>query len=266
MSIEPTTPKQYHYLVVEDVEDVVARLVHQMQHYAHWQCAGTTGIVRQAIKLIDAAEPHLIFCDWDLIGGSGFEVLKHIRSKTGYHPYIVFNTGFQTDHPEIAEELINTYKVDAFINKPYWKKLMEQLPTILEKAHQKVLQQAQVNNDVWLRTAQGEKIKIDPLHITAVLQHPNVPRYKCVYLNGQAEPIIAVLTWPAVTTLLQDHAHDHFAINRRYAIICRAYLQRYQSHHVWVGNPPLRLEVVRENAKAFEEWVGSAASLRRLKS
>lgn len=255
MSIEPTPALPYRYVVVEDIDDVAARLVHQMNAFAEWQCAGTAGSVRKASQLIETARPQLIFCDWDLIGGSGFEVLRHIGLLKGYRPFVVFNTGFQSDHPEIAEELINTYKVDAFINKPYWQKLLEQLPIIIEHALLKAQQPGEVTGQAWLRTASGEIIKVNTALITAVVQCPKDPRQKLVYMYEQSTPWEVVLTWKAAEDLIKMNSSDYFAIHKRSAIISRHYIQRYKVPHVWVGKPPLRLEVVRDNIKAFETWM-----------
>ena len=46
-----------------------------------------------------------------------------------------------------------------------------------------------------------------------------------------------------------------FAVNRRYAIINKAHVQRFQTPYVWVGNPLLKLEVVKENIREFEKWM-----------
>ena len=107
------------YYIVEDVCYAAERLQREMRQYSKWNFAGSAMGVKQAIKDITEYKPQLIFLDWDLVGGSGFEVLQRIQDIRGYHPFIIFNTAFQSDHPEIAEELVNTYKPDAFINKPY---------------------------------------------------------------------------------------------------------------------------------------------------
>ena len=44
-----------------------------------------------------------------------------------------------------------------------------------------------------------------------------------------------------------------FAVNRRYAIINKAHVQRFQTPYKWVGNPLLKLEVVKENIREFEK-------------
>jgi len=126
------------YCIIEDIPDVRERLRKEMNSWPEWNCVGSADSVRMAKKIIDEIRPNLIFCDWDIVGGSGFEVLQHIQQIKDYAPFIIFNTGFQADHPEIAEELINTYKVDAFINKPFWQKLLEQLPVLLQQATDKI--------------------------------------------------------------------------------------------------------------------------------
>ena len=242
------------YLVVEDIPDVADRLVHEMKRYPEWENAGTAQSVRQAKQLIDAHRPTLLFCDWDLVGGSGFEVLQHIGLLQPYEPFVVFNTGFQSDHPEIAEELINTYKVDAFINKPYWQKLVEQLPVLLQKAMLKSTQ-TQAGQLIWLRKVDNQRHRVDGKLITAIVQCPENPRNKLVYLLGQPVPLACTLTWRDAADLLERSGESCFAINRRYALISKLHVQRYQPPYVWVGHPPLKLEVVKENLRDFEKWM-----------
>jgi len=242
------------YLVVEDIPDVADRLVHEMKRYPEWVHAGTAQSVRQAKNLIDAEKPHLMFCDWDLVGGSGFEVLEHIGLLQPYEPFVVFNTGFQSDHPEIAEELINTYRVDAFINKPYWQKLLQQLPELLLKARLKA-EKAQPSHDIWLRSTNQQRHRVDAKMITSIVQCPENPRNKLVYLLGQATPVACTLTWRDAADLLERSGAPGFAINRRFALISKLHIHRFQAPYVWVGKPPLKLEVVKENLKDFEKWM-----------
>jgi CheY-like chemotaxis protein len=204
--------------------------------------------------MIEENRPHLIFCDWDLVGGSGFEVLQHIQQIKDYTPFIIFNTGFQADHPEIAEELINTYKVDAFINKPYWQKLLEQLPTLLQQATDKINRPSE-QKLWWLRLANGERQRINLEAIIAIVQCPENPRNKLVYLHQKPEPHACTLTWQEAADYFERAGQKAFGINKRYAIIGKKFIQRYQTPYVWVGNPALKLEVVKENIKAFEQWM-----------
>jgi two-component system, LytTR family, response regulator len=252
MTSEPLSTKTY--CIIEDIPDVRDRLQKEMNAWPDWHCVGSSDSVRMAKKIIEENRPHLIFCDWDLVGGSGFEVLQHLQQMKDYAPFIVFNTGFQADHPEIAEELINTYKVDAFINKPYWQKLLEQLPILLQQATDKI--NRPVNQKLWwLRLTNGERQRINLDAMVAIVQCPENPRNKLVYLHQKPEPLACTLTWQEAAEYFERGGQDAFGINRRYAMVAKQYIQRYQAPYVWVGNPPLKLEVVKENIKAFEQWM-----------
>ncbi|HSK12064.1 MAG TPA: response regulator, partial [Phnomibacter sp.] len=242
------------YVIVEDITDVARRLQHEMEAYAQWAYSGHAQSVRDAKMIIEQKRPQLIFCDWDLVGGSGFEVLQFIQQQPGYQPFIIFNTGFQSDHPEIAEELINTYKPDAFINKPYWQKLLEHLPSLLTRAQLKA-SSLQVIPFVWLKAENGQRHRIDAKSITSILQCPQNPRNKLVYLWGQPQPIACTLTWKEAVELMEQSGDAIFAVNRRYAIINKAHVHRFQNPYVWVGNPQIKLEVVKENVREFEKWI-----------
>ncbi len=242
------------YCIIEDIPDVRDRLRREMDTYPDWDCAGMAESVRQAKALLEAQRPMLIFCDWDLVGGSGFEVLQHLQQMQDYQPFIIFNTGFQSDHPEIAEDLINTYKVDAFINKPYWQKLLAQLPSLLSRAEMKVAS-IQDTPLIWLKSDNGQRHRIDAKSITSIVQCPENPRNKLVYLWGHTNPIATTLTWKEASELMEQSGEPAFAINRRYAIINKKHVQRFQAPYVWVGNPLLKLEVVKENIRDFEKWM-----------
>lgn len=252
MTPEPDAKKTY--CIIEDIPDVRDRIQKEMNAYTDWQCVGKADAVRVAKKLIAENKPMLIFCDWDLVGGSGFEVLQHIQQIKEYKPFIIFNTGFQADHPEIAEELINTYKVDAFINKPYWQKLLQQLPALLQSAAEK-------NNNAadqklwWLKLANGERQRVNLDTIVAIVQCPENPRNKLVYLHQKTAPLACTLTWQDAVEYFERSGQQAFGVNKRYAMIGKKYIHRYQVPYVWVGNPPIKLEVVKENIKAFEQWL-----------
>lgn len=255
MTPDKTLPQQdMLYIIVEDIPDVARRLQHEMKNYQPWIFGGHAQSVREAKKLVDENKPHLIFCDWDLVGGSGFEVLQYVQQIPNYEPFVIFNTGFQSDHPEISEELINTYKPDAFINKPYWQKLLAQLPGLLSRAELKASSQ-QVVQLVWLKADNGQRCRVDAKSITSIVQCPENPRNKLMYLWAQAQPIACSLTWKEATELMEQCGNPIFAVNRRYALINKTHVQRFQAPYVWVGNPQLKLEVVKENIRDFEKWM-----------
>ena len=245
----------YTYYIVEDITDAATRLQHEMDQYKEWQFAGHAKAVKQARQDIAEKRPHLIFCDWDIIGGSGFEVLQHIGTLQGYHPFIIFNTGFQSDHPEIAEELINNYKPDAYINKPYWQKLREQLEGLLQKAILKSQQSTTPATALWLSDENGRKVPIDPQQITCILQSANNPRNKTIHTITQQKGIDILLTWKEVKALLVDNNIDHFITNKRYSVVVKKFIESYFSPIVYLKPNSFKIEIVADYIKAFEEWL-----------
>lgn len=250
--------KTYHYYIAEDIPDVTQRLMHEMNAYPDWGCAGTARGVKQAVVEISEQLPQLIFCDWDLVGGSGFEILRHVHSIQGYDPFVIFNTGFQSDHPEIAEELVNTYRPDTFIGKPYWQKLKEQLPMFTAKAIEKYnSNKPGISNIVWITEKNGGKQSIDTSNIVCVLQSPENPRDKVFQLIHGKQITAGNCTWQRITNILSERQIDHFTINKRYAVIVRKFVERYQRPHVYMHHLPHKIEVVQEYVKTFEKWLES---------
>jgi two-component system, LytTR family, response regulator len=244
------------FAIVEDIEDVATRLTHEMSSYTTWQHCGNAKSVREAKELIANKRPALVFCDWDLVGGSGFEVLQHISSIAQYKPYIVFNTGFQSDHPEIAEELINTYRPDVFINKPYWKKLTEQLPRIVKDAEAKQTTGInQPNADCWITTVDGQSIRITGSQIICIVQSPSNPRQKLVYTPTYRDGLITSITWPEALQLLAEQYIDYFISNRRHSIINRSFILSTEKQFVHLRHLPFKIEIVKEHVKSFYDWL-----------
>ncbi len=246
---------QLKFLIVEDIPDVATRLEYEMKRFAGWNYIGNAKSVREAKWLIEQQQPHLLFCDWDLIGGSGFEVLQYVQTISNYQPFVVFNTGFQSDHPEIAEELINTYRPDVFINKPYWKKLQEQLPDIVVAAQQKIVRKESVISDCWITSAEGKQLKVAAKNIICIVQAVDHPRQKIIHTTQHKNGIPCLLTWQEATSLLQAHQIDFFVVNKRQAIVCKTHISGTDRQYVHLNGLPFKVEIVKELQKEFMQWL-----------
>lgn len=244
------------YAIVEDIPDVADRLRLEMEQYTGWVCVGNASSVRQARQLLDAHRPALLFCDWDLVGGSGFEVLQHVSAMSDYHPYVVFNTGFQADHPEIAEALVNIYRPDTFINKPYWKKLKEQLEQILVAAREKHAKGNVVADSTWIIAADGRRIQLNRSSIICIVQDTVNPRHKRIYTPRYSDGLACQLTWPEAEDILSQGSIDYFVTNKRLAIICRQYLLQVDGCFAYLQHVPFKVEVVKEYLRPFYAWAG----------
>lgn len=255
MKLDEAHTSKLTYYIVEDITDAAIRLQHEMQQFADWQFAGHAKAVKQAKHDIGEKKPQLIFCDWDIIGGSGFEVLQFIKSIIHYHPFIIFNTGFQSDHPDIAEELINTYKPDAFINKPYWQKLKEQLETLLNRAKIKSIEQNKEQNSIWINDERGRKIPICPQHIICILQSEINPRSKIFYTLLFQKGIELIITWKEINLILSEHHINFFITNKRSSVVIKNSIESYYSPFVYLKQLSIKVEIVTEYIKDFEMWL-----------
>jgi len=101
----------------------------------------------------------------------------------------------------------------------------------------------------------GERQRVNLDTIVAIVQCPENPRNKLVYLHQKSAPLACTLTWQEAASYFERGGQQAFGINKRYALIGKKFIHRYQVPYVWVGNPPLKLEVVKENIKAFEQWL-----------
>jgi two-component system, LytTR family, response regulator len=243
------------FLIIEDIPDVATRLEHEMKKYTEWKYVGNAKSVREAKWLIEQEQPQLLFCDWDLIGGSGFEVLQYVQTLSNYQPFVVFNTGFQSDHPEIAEELINTYRPDVFINKPYWKKLQEQIPAIVVAAQQKSASINEPPSNCWIQNTEGKQLKINAPDIICIIQSPAHPRQKVIHTTLHKSGIHCYLTWPEVIALLKQNQIHHFVVNKRQAIVCKQHIVGTDRQYVHLHGLPFKIEVVKDLQKDFLQWL-----------
>ena len=182
-------PDKYTYLIIENAIDVCDGIERRMEPYMNWQSGGSCGGVKEAIQLISKIQPQLIFLDWGLNGGSAFEVLQHVQNMNAYNPYILFNTGFQKDNPEIPQEIINNYKVDKYIVKPFWENLRNNLSVYLKEAEDKVTNNQEKEKAIWLEDDNGIKVSIYLDKLICICQHPLHARSRIFYLANHINEI-----------------------------------------------------------------------------
>lgn len=116
-----------NYLVAEDSIIAFEGIEERMEPFRQWRSCGFAPHIDTVKDCINEFRPALIFLDWSLQGGNAFDVLQHISVICGYTPYIIFNTGYQNEQPDIPQELFNKYTVDKYLLKPIWKQLRENL-------------------------------------------------------------------------------------------------------------------------------------------
>jgi hypothetical protein len=115
--------------------------------------------------------------------------------------------------------------------------------------------QRQTGYVVWLTLANGTRCKANLNDLVCVIQSADNPRNKLLYLAGEAHPAEINATWKEASDMLQQAGIDHFAVNKRYALVSRKFIHSYRPPFVHTNGCPLKIEVVSEQAKAFEQWL-----------
>jgi CheY-like chemotaxis protein len=249
------TSEQFTFLVVENAIDVCEGLERRMQAFEKWKSLGYCLGVKEAGEKILSQKPDLIFLDWSLNGGSAFEILQEIQNLSEYNPYIIFNTGFQSDHPEIPQEIINSYKVDKYLVKPFWENLRNHLSSYLKEAEDKSRNQLPKLKLLWIEDVHGEKIPLPVNRIICVIQHQENPRWKDFYIAGKQKEITLHISWENCYDILNDAQINYFVTKRRGHLVVKKYIECLEKPFVRVQELPFKVEVVKERIKKFREWL-----------
>jgi len=248
-------PETLTYLVIENAVDVCEGIERRMNAFKHWQSLGYCTGVKEAIEKVESTKPHLIYLDWGLNGGSAFEVLQRIQNLPDYNPYILFNTGFQKDNPEIPQEIINRYKVDKYLVKPLWENLRNNLSMYLSEAENKVGKSAEKSKIVWIEDEQGAKVSVALDTLICICQHPVLPRSRVFYFANAVKEITVSLQWQKCYELLDENAIDYFITKSRSHIIAKRFIEKFEKPFVRLRHFPAKVEVVKENLREFENWL-----------
>lgn len=244
------------YLVVENAPDVCEGIIRRMELYTNWQSIGYCVGVKETIIKIKNEKPQLIFLDWGLNGGSAYEVLQTIQNLTEYNPYIIFNTGFQKDNPEIPQEILNNYKVDKYLVKPLWENLRNNLSTYVQEAEEKNNNQNNKSKTIWIQDDNGHKILLDLNKITCIVQHPTEQRCRNIFLISRESEITIPLQWQKIYEMLKVNEIDFFITKHRYHLVTKKFVEKFEKPFVRLkGMTAFKIDVVKENCKDFEEWL-----------
>lgn len=247
-------PKYFTFLVVENAVDVCEGIERRMRQFEKWRSIGYCTGVKDATEKIKQAKPELIFLDWSLNGGSAYEILQEIQNFGSYNPYIIFNTGFQSDNPEIPQEIINRYKVDKYLVKPFWETLRNNITTFLKEAELKAKQSRPKSRAIWIDNEKGVKIQLPIDNIICIVQHPERPRSRNFYIEGELTPITINLTWEKCYELLDSYDINYFISKSRNHLIVKDYVEKYERPFVWLKEIPFKIEIVKEKLHEFIEW------------
>lgn len=247
---------KFTYLVIENAPDVCEGIIRRMNKFENWQTLGYCVCVKEAVEKIVAAKPNLLYLDWSLNGGSAFEILQQIQNLPAYNPYIIFNTGFQKDNPEIPQEIINKYKVDKYLVKPLWENLRINLPQYLQEAEEKIAQAENKRSLLWIDDIRKNKVQIDLHKIICICQHPSLPRCRNIFLVSKGEAIAVPLQWQKIYDLLHENNIDFFITKSRAHLVVKNYIEKFEKPFVRLkGLTAFKVDIVKENIKDFETWL-----------
>jgi len=243
------------FLVVENAPDVCDGIIRRMAPHAQWQSLGYSVSVKDALSKIFEHRPSLLFLDWGLSGGSAFEIMQNIQNMDNYNPYIIFNTGFQKDNPEIPQEIINHYQVDKYLIKPIWETLNQHLSQYLLEAEEKAALQQNDTKKFWLDESSGKKILVDLDKLICICQHPTEARQRIFFFQNDHKEINVALQWQKCYELLNRFAIDYFVTKTRGHLICKKFIEIYDRPFVRLKQFPAKIEVVKESLKQFDNWL-----------
>lgn len=104
---------KYNYVIIEDNKSSLESLQLFMQDYLDYNFKGAAHDVAKGISLILNEKPQLLFLDVEIINGTGFDVLKEIRSLSPTLPFVIMTTDFD----KYAKPAVNN-DVLYFLDKP----------------------------------------------------------------------------------------------------------------------------------------------------
>jgi two-component system, LytTR family, response regulator len=242
------------YLVVENAPDVCEGIIRRMGTYTNWHSIGYCVGIKEAVEKIEIEKPNLVYLDWSLNGGSAYEVLQAMQNLPQYNPYIIFNTGFQKDNPEIPQEIINNYKVDKYLVKPLWENLRNNLASYLQEAEEKIIKQKDKSKTIWIVDDNGYKILLDLHKIICIVQHPTEQRSRNIFLTDKE--ITIPLQWQKIYDFLKANEVDFFVTKYRSHIVMKKFIEKFEKPFVRLkGLSAFKIDVVKESCKDFEEWL-----------
>lgn len=246
---------KFKFLVIENAIDVCEGIERRMRQFDKWEPIGYCTGVKDAISKIKLDKPELVFLDWSLNGGSAYEILQEIQNFGTYNPYIIFNTGFQSDNPEIPQEIINRYKVDKYLVKPFWETLRQNIATYLSEAEIKAKQSCSKSRTIWIDNERGVKTQLPLDKIKCIIQHPERPRSRNFYIEGELTAITIPLTWEKCYELLELYGIKFFISKSRNHLVVKTFVEKFERPFVWLRGVPFKIEIVKEKNHEFIAWL-----------
>lgn len=238
------------YVIVEDAMDVCHGLKERMNIFENWTCLGIAHAITHARSLLEINRPHLIFMDWDIQGGSTYELLDWIQQQPDYQPYIIFFTAFQADEPSIPVEVHNSYRVDKYLIKPFWSQLSSQLKDFVHQAALK----ANSNPFYTFRTEDKQQIRVDLNDIVYVAVFESDKRTKSLFLKTK-QTLIVRMKLDDIEGILNRAGILTLRPNRKFSIINPRYISSYKRPVISLLHTQHTLEVSNDLLAEFEIYI-----------
>lgn len=237
------------YLIIEDAMDVCEGILERMKQYPQWECIGICHDIINAQFVLSKNRPELIFMDWDIRGGSTFELLNWIQVTENYSPYIIYFTGFQSDEPGIPVEIHNKYNVDKYLVKPIWNELSDCLNRFVEQAEQKATRK----NGYSFRTEHHGYVQIPLDDIVYIAVFDPEKRTKSIYLKSRQSYLIR-MTFEELEEILVAAGIPCIRPNRKFSMVNPKYIKAYQRPEIFLHHTNHTLTVSSDNLSDFENY------------
>lgn len=237
------------YLIIEDALNVCEGILERMKDYPLWECVGVCQDIVTAHSALRINLPALIFMDWDIRGGSTFELLNWIQNTEGYSPYVIYFTGFQSDEPSIPVDIHNKYHVDKYLIKPIWNELSLELDKYVDQAEQKAKRKTWYS----FRTENQGYVQIPLNDIVYVAVFDPEKRTKSIYLKSRQSYLVR-MTFDELEEIFLDAGIPCIRPNRKFSIVNPKYIKAYQRPEIFLHHTNHTLTVSSDNLSDFENY------------
>ncbi|HRC09348.1 MAG TPA: hypothetical protein PLI67_01895 [Niabella sp.] len=210
-------------------------------------------VKESTILIIQQKRPPLIFLDWALKGGSAYDVLRSITNIIDYNPYIIFNTGYQSDNPEIPQEIINNFSIDKYLVKPLWECLRLHLGGYLEEAKLRSTRSLK-ETIIWFTDISRKSHRVTLESIVCIIKYWKNSSYKEICLKNESS-IIVKCSWGELHQILQKSGINFFISNGNDHLIMKNHIVKYKRPFVWMTHNKYRIEIVKDRLSLFEKWI-----------
>jgi two-component system LytT family response regulator len=229
-------------LIIDDERLARAEVRRLLEDFGWVKVVGEAENVEQALELIQAQQPELLFLDVQMPGKSGFDLLEEIR---GEMPRVIFTTAYD-------EFALRAFEVNAldYLMKPITPERFAAALTRIREEPAESANQSPLRSSDQVFVRDGERCWFIPVSKIRLLESEG--NYTRVRFENQS-PLI----YRSLTTLEQRlSAEDFFRINRQQVVNLHFIdkIETWFSHglKIWLKGGE-ECEVSRRAARAFRQ-------------